>query len=116
MASRSPSKNHYGDDVASKRGIEELLVNPGTFKQGKEKKKNCSIFFFNLLIYSTNLVRVWYTGRRHFNSDAKASKLQKRKFTISLKVKNSHGDVKEERAVSCQARVCTALIEAVKCK
>jgi hypothetical protein len=79
--SQSPSKMLFSDGPQRKGGlgIEEISISAGTFRQ----------------------IRVWYTPKRLYNADIKAAKLQRRKFGISLRIRDTQGR-EDEKTITCQ--------------
>ena len=81
LLSRSPSRFAFSDELnKSKKGIEEIILNPGTFR----------------------VLRVWFTPKQIYNLDTKAAKLQKRKFPIQLTVRDFQGVEIDQKTINCQ--------------
>eukprot|EP01114_Cavostelium_apophysatum_P004034 TRINITY_DN1416_c0_g1_i3.p1 TRINITY_DN1416_c0_g1~~TRINITY_DN1416_c0_g1_i3.p1 ORF type:complete len:1432 (-),score=329.32 TRINITY_DN1416_c0_g1_i3:312-4607(-) len=72
--------------------IEEMTINPGMERS----------------------VKIWYNPQRTQTSDQKAARLNRRRFNLSLKVKNREGHLLQQKAVNGQARACTSIVELQK--
>ncbi|PRP80194.1 hypothetical protein PROFUN_12152, partial [Planoprotostelium fungivorum] len=76
----------------SKSVIDELTIYPGMEKT----------------------VKVCYLPLRDRDSDVKAAKLHRRKFSVFLKIEDAEGKTKEKKKIKCTARACTSLVTVSK--